>query len=78
MEKSQLNIQECLKHHHPSSNDNEDDAPMAEAVWVFFGAWFLFILRHIIIFILDVWKQFSTLGLFLLYLPLSCWDIEGE
>jgi hypothetical protein len=28
---SPLDIQECLKHHHPSSSEDEDDAPMAEA-----------------------------------------------
>jgi hypothetical protein len=31
VEQSQLDIQECLKHHHPSNSDDEDDAPMAEA-----------------------------------------------
>jgi hypothetical protein len=31
MEQSQLDIQECLRHHHPFSSDDEDDAPMAEA-----------------------------------------------
>jgi hypothetical protein len=30
VEQSQLDIQECLKHHYPSSSDDEDDAPMAE------------------------------------------------
>jgi hypothetical protein len=31
VEQSQLDIQECLKYNHPSSSDDEDDAPMAEA-----------------------------------------------
>jgi hypothetical protein len=33
VKQSQLDIQECLKHHHPfsSSSDDEDDVPMAEA-----------------------------------------------
>jgi hypothetical protein len=31
VEQNQLDLQECLKHHHPSSSDNEDDAPMVEA-----------------------------------------------
>jgi hypothetical protein len=26
----QLDLQECLKFHHPSSNDDEDDTPMAK------------------------------------------------
>jgi hypothetical protein len=32
VEQCQLDIQECLKHDHPSSSDDEDDAPMAEDV----------------------------------------------
>jgi hypothetical protein len=28
---SQVDIQECLKHHHLSNNDDEDDVPMAGA-----------------------------------------------
>jgi hypothetical protein len=28
VEQSQLDIQECLRHHHPSSSYDEDDAPM--------------------------------------------------
>jgi hypothetical protein len=35
VEQCQLDIQECLKHDHPSSSDDEDDAPMAEDVWVY-------------------------------------------
>jgi hypothetical protein len=31
VEKNQLDLQECLKYHHPSSSDDEDDAPMADA-----------------------------------------------
>jgi hypothetical protein len=31
VEQSQLDIQECLKHHHQSISADEDDAPMAEA-----------------------------------------------
>jgi hypothetical protein len=31
VEQSQLDIQECLRHHHPSSSDDEDNAPMADA-----------------------------------------------
>jgi len=31
VEQSQLDIQECLRHHHLSSSDDEDDAPMADA-----------------------------------------------
>jgi len=30
VEQNQLDLQECLKFHHPSSSDDEDDAPMAE------------------------------------------------
>jgi hypothetical protein len=30
VEQNQLDIQECLKHHLPSSSDDKDDAPMAE------------------------------------------------
>jgi hypothetical protein len=36
MEQTQLDLQECLKYHHPDSSDDEDDAPrpapMAEDV----------------------------------------------
>jgi hypothetical protein len=28
---NQLDLRECLKFHHPSSSDDEDDAPMADA-----------------------------------------------
>jgi hypothetical protein len=31
VEQNQIDFQECLKFHHPSSNDDEDDAPMADA-----------------------------------------------
>jgi hypothetical protein len=31
VKQNQLDLQECLKYHHPSSSDDEDDAPMAEA-----------------------------------------------
>jgi hypothetical protein len=31
VEQNQLDLRECLKFHHPSSSDDEDDAPMAEA-----------------------------------------------
>jgi len=31
IEQNQLDLQECLTFHHPSSSDDEDDAPMAEA-----------------------------------------------
>jgi hypothetical protein len=48
VEQSQWDIQKCLKHLHPSSSDDEDDAHMVEAAWYFFGAWCLFILRHFI------------------------------
>jgi hypothetical protein len=30
VEQNQLDLQECLKFHHPSSSDDEDDAPMDE------------------------------------------------
>jgi hypothetical protein len=30
VEQCQLDIQECLKHHHPSGNNEEDHPPMAE------------------------------------------------
>jgi hypothetical protein len=30
VEQNQLDLQKCLKFHHPSSSDDEDDAPMAE------------------------------------------------
>jgi hypothetical protein len=30
VEQNQPDLRECLKFHHPSSNDAEDDAPMAE------------------------------------------------
>jgi hypothetical protein len=30
VEQNQIDLQECLKFHHPSSSDNEDDAPMAD------------------------------------------------
>jgi hypothetical protein len=30
VEQNQLDLRECLKLHHPSSSDDEDDAPMAE------------------------------------------------
>jgi cell division protein FtsL len=30
VEQRQLDIQECLKHHHLSSSYDEDDAPMAD------------------------------------------------
>jgi len=31
MKQSQLDIQECLKHHYPSSSDDDNDTPMADA-----------------------------------------------
>jgi hypothetical protein len=31
VEQNQLDLRECLKFHHPSSSDDEDDAPMANA-----------------------------------------------
>jgi hypothetical protein len=31
VEQKHLDLQECLKYHHPSSSDDEDDAPMADA-----------------------------------------------
>jgi hypothetical protein len=27
VEQNQLDLKECFKYHHPSSNDDEDDAP---------------------------------------------------
>lgn len=30
VEQNQLDLQECLKFHHPSNSDDEDDAPIAE------------------------------------------------
>jgi len=30
VEQNQLDLQDCLKFHHPSSSDDGDDAPMAE------------------------------------------------
>jgi hypothetical protein len=30
VEPNQLDLWKCLKFHHPSSSDDEDDAPMAE------------------------------------------------
>jgi hypothetical protein len=30
-EQNQIDLQKCVKFHHPSSSDDEDDAPMAEA-----------------------------------------------
>lgn len=30
VEQNQLDLQECLKFHHLSSSDDEDDGPMAE------------------------------------------------
>jgi hypothetical protein len=31
VEQNQIDLRECLKFHHPSSSDDEDDAPMADA-----------------------------------------------
>jgi hypothetical protein len=31
VEQNQLDLQECLKFHHLSNSDDEDDAPMADA-----------------------------------------------
>lgn len=31
VEQNQIDLQKCLKFHHPSNSDDEDDAPMAEA-----------------------------------------------
>jgi hypothetical protein len=31
VEQNQLDLQECLNFHHPSSSDDEDDEPMADA-----------------------------------------------
>jgi hypothetical protein len=31
VEKNQIDLQECLKFHHPSSSDDEDDAQMTDA-----------------------------------------------
>jgi hypothetical protein len=31
VEQNQLDLRQCLKFHHPSSSDDADDAPMAEA-----------------------------------------------
>jgi len=31
VEKNQIDLRECLKFHHLSSSDDEDDAPMADA-----------------------------------------------
>jgi hypothetical protein len=31
VKQNQIDLQECLKFHHLSSSDDEDDAPMAEA-----------------------------------------------
>jgi hypothetical protein len=31
VEQNQLDLRECLKFHHPSDSDEEDDAPMADA-----------------------------------------------
>jgi hypothetical protein len=39
VEQNQLDFQECLKYHHPSSSDDMDDAPIAEAsrfLWCIF------------------------------------------
>jgi len=36
VEQNQLDLQECLKCHHPSSSDDEDDALMVEEAWVCF------------------------------------------
>jgi hypothetical protein len=30
VEQNQLDLRECLKFHHPSNSDDEDDAPMAD------------------------------------------------
>jgi hypothetical protein len=65
-----------LQHHHPSSSDDEDHPPMAEDDS--FYLMFCFILRHFVILFWIICKHFITLGLFLLYLPLSCCDIKGS
>jgi hypothetical protein len=31
VEQNQIDLHECLKYHHPSSSDDENDAPMAGA-----------------------------------------------
>jgi hypothetical protein len=36
VKQNQLDLWECLKFHHPSSSDDEDDAPMAEDAWASF------------------------------------------
>jgi hypothetical protein len=36
VEQNQIDLRECLKFHHPSSSDDEDDAPMAEATLDYF------------------------------------------
>lgn len=50
VEQNQIDLWECLKFHHPSSSDDKDDAPMANASWlsslviVFDVFWDIFIL----------------------------------
>jgi hypothetical protein len=76
VEQSQLDIRECLKHHHPSSNsiDDKDDIPMAKAAFFFFFSCSVFIYfeTHFIFPFLDNLLNIITLGYLLLCLPLPC------
>jgi hypothetical protein len=62
MEQNQIDLRECLKFHHPSSSDDEDDAPMADASWFSF-----------LVVVCDLFWDICVIFLILCYICLISW-----
>jgi hypothetical protein len=67
VEQCQMDIQQCLKHHHP----NEDWFFVLFCFVIFYSFWDSYF-YWIIVILFKLWV------LFILYLPLSSWDFKGE
>jgi hypothetical protein len=74
VEQCQLYIQDCLQYHHPS-HDNEDWVIVYSFILVF--CWFIW-RQFLLLFLFWIFVNFYNSGFYLLYLPLSYWDIKGE
>jgi len=68
VEQNQLDLRECLKFHHPSNSDEEDDAPMAEATWASFVFLLLYLFETFVLYFDTLVKLLDNITLFTLVL----------
>jgi hypothetical protein len=80
VEQNQLDLQECLKYHHPSGSDDEDDAnrilPITEHVW--FPLVFVDFLLSFVILRLFFFCLVKTFGYILLCFPNPSETVRGS